>query len=208
MSATFIETPPVNQAPRAGKSVATLPLDRSRGMSGMALVVTTEAFLFISLFFAYFYLANGKERWKTEEPPKLHYALIMLVVLMLSSLVLMWGEKQVKQGRQGAGRVAVAITILIGLGFMVLQTLEYREHWPTLTPTTDSYGSIFYAITSFHALHVIAGLLILGYLLVLPRYGPAHEAPYLPYRAGAMYWHFVDVVWIFVVAILYVAPHF
>ena len=201
MSAISIQPPPVHT------SLATLPLDRSRGISGMALVITTETFLFISLFFAYFFLSNGKERWKIEEPPKLHYAIAMLVVLILSSFVLMWGERQVKRGRQSAGRVALAFTILIGIGFMVLQTLEYKEHWATLTPTTDSYGSIFYAITSFHAAHVIVGLLILVYLLALPRYGPAREAPYLPYRAGAMYWHFVDIVWIFVVAILYVAPH-
>ena len=52
---------------------------------------------------------------------------------------------------------------------MGLQTLEYQEHWRTLTPYSDSYGSIFYTITSFHAAHVIMGLLLLAYAGLLPR---------------------------------------
>ena len=56
-------------------------------------------------------------------------------------------------------RVAISVTTLIGLVFMALQSYEYRDHWKTLTPFSDSYGSIFYTITSFHALHVLVGIL-------------------------------------------------
>ena len=142
-----------------------------------------------------------------RELPKLHFALPMLAVLIISSLVLHWGEKKLKEERYAAARIGLAFTILIGLVFLTLSVFEYREHWQTLTPFTDSYGSIFYAITSFHAAHLIVGLLILIYVLVLPRYAPALESPYRPYHVAAMYWHFVDVVWLFVVGILYVGPH-
>ena len=163
--------------------------------------------MFIGLFASYFMLGSDKNRWRIEELPKLHYALPMLAVLIFSSLVLYWGEKQVKEERYAAGRIALTLTILIGLVFLTLSAFDYREHWQHLTPDTDSYGSIFYTITSFHAAHVIVGLLILIYVLFLPRYAPAAESPYRPYHVAAMYWHFVDVVWIFVVAILYIGPH-
>ncbi len=183
------------------------PLERDRGTFAMRLTILTESFLFISLFSSYFFLGNNKERWHLEELPKLHFALPMLAVLITSSFVLHWGERQVKRERYSAARIGLALTILIGLVFLTLQAFEYREHWQHLTPYTDSYGSIFYTITTFHAAHVIVGLIILGYVLAMPRYAPAPKTPYRPYHVASMYWHFVDVVWLFIVGIMYVGPH-
>jgi heme/copper-type cytochrome/quinol oxidase subunit 3 len=183
------------------------PIDDRRGMYGMYTVIATELALFISLFASYYFLGTNKDRWATHEPPKLHYALIMLVLLLSSSVVLHWGEKQVNAGRQAAARMAIFVTVFMGLVFMGLQTLEYRDHWKSLTPYSDSYGSIFYTITSFHAAHVIVGLLLLTYAGLLPRYGPTLTPPYRPYRVVSLYWHFVDFVWIFIVLLLYVVPN-
>ncbi len=198
----------VAQTAGRGTSIETLPLDERRGIHGMWCVIATEFSLFVCLFASYFYLGNNKNRWAVDEPPKVHYALIMLVVLLVSSAVLHWGEKQVKRQRYGAARIALLLTIIIGLGFIVLQSFEYRDHWKTLTIYSDSYGSIFYTITTFHAAHLIVGLLILAYTWFLPRYGPALESPYRSYETAALYWHFVDVVWVFIVLILYVIPNF
>ena len=74
-----------------------VPLETERGTYGMRCTILTEAFLFIALFASYFMLGSNKERWRIEELPKLHYALPMLAVLILSSLVLHWGEKQVER---------------------------------------------------------------------------------------------------------------
>ena len=198
----------VANIPREETSLpVTLPLDDRRGIYGMWCLIATEASLFVCLFASYFFMGNNKLRFTIDQPPKLHYALIMLVVLIASSIVLHWGERQVKQQRYGAGRMALIATIIIGLGFLAVQSFEYRAHWRTLTPYSDSYGSTFYAITSFHAAHVIVGLLILAYVGFLPRYGPTLESPFRPYHVAAMYWHFVDIVWICVVAILYVIPN-
>lgn len=185
---------------------AILPVEQDRGTYGMLLAILTEAFLFIALFSSYFVLAANKDRWRIEELPKLHYALPMLALLLASSLVLHWGERQQERQRGGA-MIGLALTIVMGLVFLILQAFEYTEHWRTLTPTTDSYGSIFYAITTFHAAHVIVGLLILTYVLFLPRQKAPKESPYRPYHVAALYWHFVDFIWILVVAILYVGPH-
>jgi heme/copper-type cytochrome/quinol oxidase subunit 3 len=95
----------------------------------------------------------------------------------------------------------------MGLVFLGVQAFEYVDHWKNLTPYSDSYGSIFYTITTFHAAHVIVGLLMLVYTLILPRYSPALRSPYRPYHVAAVYWHFVDIVWIFIVGLLYVMPN-
>jgi heme/copper-type cytochrome/quinol oxidase subunit 3 len=190
-----------------GEATRQWPIDDRRGVSAMYTVIATEFSLFVCLFASYYYLGTNNTRWSTNQPPKMHMALIMLAVLLSSSAVLHWGEGQLKRARYGVARIAIALTMLIGVGFMILQSFEYRDHWKTLTPFSNSYGSIFYTITSFHALHVVVGILLLGYITVLPNYGPKVAPPYSPYHTVSLYWHFVDLVWIFIVVLLYVVPN-
>ena len=136
---------------RGQESGITWPLEDRRGIYGMYTVIATEFSLFVCLFASYYFLGSNKERWPLDHPPKLTLALIMLVVLLSSSFVLHWGEQQVKQGHYTAGRLAIFATVLIGLVFLALQGFEYADHWKTLTPYSDTYGSIFYTITTFHA---------------------------------------------------------
>lgn len=197
----------VAQIPRYETPVRTLPLEEKRGLYAMWCVIATEFSLFACLFVSYFYLGDNKDRWSINKPPKMLYALIMLVLLLASSAVLHLGEQDVKARRYARGRLMLAVTILIGLVFLALQGFEYADHWKTLTPYSNSYGSIFYTITTFHAAHLILGLVMLAYVLVLPRYAPARESPFRPYQTAALYWHFVDFVWIFIVLILYIIPN-
>jgi heme/copper-type cytochrome/quinol oxidase subunit 3 len=204
MSALATPPPIAPDAPHTG----VWPLERNRGVYGVTMLILTEGTLFMCLFGSYYYLGADKYRWAIDHPPKLLKAFIMLAILAASSLVVMLGERLVEQKRYRLARGAVLTTILMGLIFIAVQVSEYMDHWKTLTPQTDSYGSIFYTITTFHAAHVIMGLLMLGYLSVLPNYGPTQLPPYRPYRVVALYWHFVDVIWFFVVLLLYVIPHF
>ncbi|HKR27901.1 MAG TPA: cytochrome c oxidase subunit 3 [Acidobacteriaceae bacterium] len=183
------------------------PLDDNRGTWAIWLTILTEGMLFVCLFGSYFYLENNKDRWAIDEPPKMHLAVIMLAVLLTSSFILHWGEKQLKLQRYVLARGALAVTILLGIGFLGLSAAEYLEAWKELTPYSDSFGSLHYTIVSFHAAHVIVGLLILIYTLALPRYSPALRSPYRPYHVASLYWHFVDVVWIFVVFLLFIMPN-
>jgi cytochrome c oxidase subunit III len=96
----------------------------------------------------------------------------------------------------------------MGIGFLALQGFEYSVEWKDVTPYSDTYGSIFYTITTLHAAHVIAGLVMLMYIGVMPRYGDARRTPHKPYKTAALYWHFVDVVWVFIVLFLYIIPNF
>ncbi len=187
--------------------IANLKIDEELGRLGIWLVIVTEGFLFVDLFFTYFYLGNRTHRWEIEVPPPLHYVLPLLAILILSSIVLhFFGEKAVKRGAYKSARVGVAATILLGLCFLGLEAFSFSRSWATITPATDSYGSISYVIQFFHAAHVIAGLLMLSYVMFLPL-GPTQRTPHRPLHIASLYWHFVDVIWIFVVLFLFVVPN-
>ena len=194
--------PPTPHAPPATRII-----DDKRGTWGMALLITTEAFLFVMFFFTYYYLEKGSQRWTYEEPPKLHYSLPMLGILLGASVVLHWGEKRVKKGLYGAGKMALVVGGALGLIFVTLNVLEYLEESVHLTPRTDSYGSIFYTITTLHAAHVTLGLFMLVWLFFVPQWGPGRRSPHRSYHNVVMYWHFVDTVWVFIIALLYLGPN-
>jgi len=204
MRSVYLENPPeIHHAPPPVRR-----LDDKRGTFGMALFIATEATLFIVLFFTYYYVEKGQpQRWSIEEPPKLHYALPMLFVLLASSVVLYSGEQQAKKEHHRSALFALYGTVLLGLVFLGLSYFDYAEHLLHLTPRSDAYGSIFYTITSLHVAHLCLGLLMLLWVSFLPRWEPALRSPHRPYQNAALYWHFVDTVWIFIVALLYVAPN-
>ncbi|MHB8755019.1 MAG: cytochrome c oxidase subunit 3 [Candidatus Acidiferrales bacterium] len=197
-----------SQPPSRYVSLQELPIDQHRGENAMWCLITTETMLFVCMFGSYYYLGTNKDRWATNVPPSLKYPFILLAILLASSVVLEWGKRQVKRRKFTAGRMALWITVAMGLVFLLLQAFEYLAHWKTLTPDSDSYGSIFYVITTLHAAHVIVGLLLLGYVGVMPRYGETRASPHRPYETVTMYWHFVDIIWIWVVLLLYVIPAF
>jgi len=181
-----------------------LPLDEKRGTWAMALTIATEALLFVSLFFAYFYIGRLHRPWPAE-PPKIALAIVLLIILLVSSATLWASEHLLSRGSRRGARGLLIFTIALGLLFIVVQALEYRNHLRELRPTTDAYGSLFYVITSFHALHVIVGLLLLGFVALLPNLDP-DRSPHRPLHNVALYWHFVDVVWLFVVGLIYLLP--
>jgi len=195
-----------SSSPNARTAIVTA-LDTERGRLGMLMFIATEAVLFVLLFFSYYYLSRGDWSWKLEEPPKLRLALPMLAILLTSSFVLYWGEKHVKAGEYKRGLRGMWITVVLGVVFLVMQFFEYADHLKTLTPRMNAYGSLFYTITSFHGAHLILGLLMMGYVLLLPRIGPSLQPPHRPYETASLYWHFVDVVWVFIVGLLYVVPN-
>jgi heme/copper-type cytochrome/quinol oxidase subunit 3 len=174
----------------------------------MAWLIVTEALLFVSLFFSYYLLAAHNPKWPLDAPPKLKLALGMLVILLASSACLEVARHFGKRSRNGPLRIAILCAVLLGVLFLGLQTLEYRDRLKSVLPTSDAYGSIFYVITSIHGLHVLIGLLMLAYVACLPRPSPgADRPPHRPLHAAALYWHFVDAVWIFIVLLLYLVPH-
>lgn len=184
-----------------------LPLNNKRGTLSFAFLIATEATLFAMMFATYWYLGKGKSHWPMDEPPKLMYAIPMLVILELSSGVMYWGEQQIKRMNIWKGKFALVVVQLMGLSFIVLSILEYLDEAKTFSPRLDAYGSIFYTAVTLHGAHLVLGLMMLTYVLLLPGIEPRRELPYRPYHNAALYWHFVDAMWIFIVLIFYGIPH-
>lgn len=190
------------------RTVPVTVIDHRRGSQAMVMFITTEAMLFLMFFFAYYYLAHDAPKWPTELP-KLPKALIMLALLLSSSGVLYVGEQAGTRAEFARAKLWTGVTVVMGLVFLGIQYSEYAEHLKTLRPTDNAYGSIFYTITGFHAAHVVLGVLMLVYVLILPapHVGKSDKPPHDTLHNASLYWHFVDVVWLLIVSLLYVAPH-
>ena len=201
---------PASLAARAQPSLfERLDWDHSRGTWGMLLFILTEAMLFVSLFFSYYLLGRDAPQWPPEDlAPGFKFSSWMTLALVSSSIVLEWGNRLAKRNRNGPARVAVGVTILLGAVFLALQYFEYSERLKHVQPDSGAYGSIFYIITGLHAAHLLLGMLMLAYVLCLQRIEKSFKPPHRPLHNAALYWHFVDVVWIFIITLLYIVPHF
>jgi heme/copper-type cytochrome/quinol oxidase subunit 3 len=195
---------------RAGavQSVHRRPTEKRRGEIGMWLFIGTEAMLFALLFFAYFYLGASKPQWPLEEDPPYTLALVLLAILAISSGVAEWAKRGVAKDQTGRLKIGLGLTLLLGAAFIVVQIFEYRAHLPRLRPDDNAYGSIFYTITSVHFAHVLMGLGLLLFVFARALAGHFSAQRHVAVKNATVYWHFVDLVWIFVVAVIYLSPHF
>lgn len=177
---------------------------RASGWWGMWCLIATEAALFAYLLFSYFYLgASAQSQW-VPEMPKLRLSLPNTVLLLASSAVLWWGEKGIRQGRRGRLSLALVVTVLMGALFVAVQLMEWKDK--KLHPWDSAYASSYFITTGFHLAHVVGGLLILLTLLLWTQLGKFGRERHAAVSIGALYWHFVDVVWLAVFASFYLSP--
>ena len=181
---------------------------RPRGWWGMVLLILTEATIFAGLLSAYFFIRSQTKGWPPLgiKAPDLTKIVPFTFVLLGSSLPLLWMESGLKRGRIGRVRPALALSWLMGAAFLANQLVEYRSLDFTLTDHV--YGSLFYVITGLHGLHVLIGLLMSLVVQTKAWLGRVTAERHLSVEVFALYWHFVDVVWIFVFSSLYLSPHF
>lgn len=176
------------------------------GWWGMLTVIMTEGALFAYLLFSYYYFAVQYGRdFLPDELPKFRLSLPNTIILIVSSFVVWWGERGAKRGANGQLVLGLLGGFVLGTIFVVIQGFEWRDKAFTLA--SSSYGSLYFTITGFHMAHVLVGLVMLGILLVwsLLRYFDAERNA--PVSIGAIYWHFVDVVWLTVFFTLYITPY-
>jgi cytochrome c oxidase subunit 3 len=175
---------------------------------GMMVFLASWAMMFCALFFAYGFVRLHAEAWPPEGVPRLPRLLPALntVVLIGSSYVFAKGLDLLKRGRRKDFAIAVAGTFVLGALFLGLQI----EMWHSLSyagltvKSGGTYGSVFYALTMFHGLHVAVGLLLLIWVLFRTWQGKYSEHNHINARLCTMYWHFVDVVWVLMFLTLYV----
>lgn len=177
---------------------------------GMALVCATEAALFAFLITSYFYLGVRSTAWPPQgiEKPKLFLPSMMTAVLLTSSFAVWWGEKGIAKGRHLRLRIGLSLGVFLGIAFLAIQFREYHEKLRHIVPQTHAYASLFFTITSFHGAHVAFGVLLLAFTLGRDYLGHFDETEHGGVKVASLYWHFVDVVWLFIVASLYVSPRF
>ncbi len=175
------------------------------GWWGMWCLIATEGSLFAYLLFSYFYLqAQAPSIW-VPELPKLRVALPNTFILIASSFVLYWGERGIRQGKQRRLVLGVLITIAMGIVFVGLQGVEW--HAKKFHPADNAYASSYFTTTGFHMAHVVVGLLVLVALLIWSAMGKFSAERHAAISIGALYWHFVDVVWLSVFTTYYLLPY-
>jgi cytochrome c oxidase subunit III len=176
------------------------------GSWGVGTLIATEAALFAYLLFAYYYLgATAQPEWVLEPHPPLKLALPNTIILLISSGATWLGERGVLQRRRGEALAGFGAATLLGIVFIVIQFYEW--HAKPFTMGASSYASLYFVTTGFHIAHVIIGVLVLIALFVwtaLDYFSPRRR---LTVTAGAFYWHFVDVVWLFIFTTYYITPY-
>ncbi|HEX4240839.1 MAG TPA: heme-copper oxidase subunit III [Steroidobacteraceae bacterium] len=176
------------------------------GWWGAFTLIASEAALFSYLLFSYYYTGvNTTSDWLLEKAPTFKLALPNTILLLLSSLVAWWGERGVLERRRPQALAGFGIAFLMGTAFVIVQCLEW--HSKPYGLGTSSYASLYFVTTGFHIAHVIVGLGVLLSIFVwtaLDFFSPRRR---LVVSAGVIYWHFVDVVWLFVFTTYYITPY-
>jgi cytochrome c oxidase subunit III len=179
---------------------------RGVGWWGVGTLVASEAALFAYLLFSYFYYGvTAGPNWALEVHPDLHVALPNTVLLLASSGLAWWGERGVLLQRRPQALWGFGIACLMGSIFALVQLHEW--HTKTFSIGTSSFGSLYFLTTGLHEAHVLVGVLILAAIFVwtaLDYFSPRRR---LSVSAGVLYWHFVDVVWLFVFTTYYLTPY-
>ena len=178
---------------------------RSAGWWAMVCGIITEAALFAYLLFSYFYFAIQPHAgaWPPE-PMGFALSLPNTIILLISSVAVWWSERGVDENNRWQQVIGLLIAIVLGAIFVAIQVVEWKSR--SFSLSSHPYGSLYFTVTGFHMAHVIVGLMILLALLLweaLGYFGPRRDAP--P-SLGAIYWHFVDAVWLAVFFTFYVTP--
>ncbi|MBI1361108.1 MAG: heme-copper oxidase subunit III [Alphaproteobacteria bacterium] len=178
---------------------------RASAWYGMIFLVATEAALFIYLLFSYFFLASqAPNHWPPSGVPDPLVAGIDTLILLASSGTAWWAQRGIQLGSSIRLAAGLCVTILLGLVFAGVQGWEWAHK--TFTPATNAYGSLYFTTTGLHIAHVAIGLIILAFLAVWAAMGRFTARRHLHVVVGVLYWHFVDVVWIFVFSTFYLSP--
>lgn len=173
---------------------------------GMIIFLGSWAMMFCALFFAYGFARARAVDWPPAGMPKLPILLpgFNTLVLLGSSATFIRGLKELRRGDKRAFTFMVGATMALGLLFLALQVTVWRQLADAgLHVTSGIYGSVVYALTTLHAAHVAVGLIVLLVVLIRALRGRYTEHNHINVRLCAMFWHFVDVVWVLMFVSLY-----
>nr|AJD22699.1 cytochrome c oxidase subunit III [Colletes gigas]QLI42500.1 cytochrome c oxidase subunit III [Colletes gigas] len=175
----------------------------------MILFIISELFFFISLFWTYFHSCISPNieignMW----PPKnimmfnpYDIPLLNSVILISSGFVITWSHNLLLNNKLFYSKISLLITIILGIYFSMMQYLEYNE--AKFCINDSIYGSIFYLLTGFHGMHVIIGIMFLLTCLFRMLMNHFSKIHHFHFESASWYWHFVDIIWLFVYMFIY-----
>jgi cytochrome c oxidase subunit 3 len=200
---------------------------------GMMLFIASEVMFFVAFFWMFFDMALFNEArtlipevgnwtdtaaaWSTWPPKGVEVLdpwqlpLLNTIILLLSGTTVTWAHHALQVGDRKGAKTGLLITVLLGALFTGVQAYEYQhiihEHLFFNEEAANSglYGSIFFMATGFHGFHVLVGSIFLLVCLLRLYAGQMSPEKHFGFEAAAWYWHFVDVVWLFLFAFVYVA---
>ncbi len=178
----------------------------SRLKTAMALFIGSEAVIFGSFFAALLYARYHAAAWPPAGMPHFDPLIpgINTAILLTSSVTLHLGHGALERGRRGAVLASILTTIFLGAIFLCGQAYEYGVlNAEAFSLKSGIFGTTFFMLTGFHGLHVLMGLIFLNVVHEATLKGRITAEQHFPFRAASWYWHFVDVVWLFVFTIAY-----
>jgi cytochrome c oxidase subunit III len=195
--------------------MATIPLEHSnrevpwrlptRGMVAMTCLITAESSIFTIFVVAYLYYLGRDVQGPT--PRQVLEVPIFYTVCLLSSSFFIWlAEHAIEHSKMTAFCLWWSITILLGLTFLFGTGMEWyklivHDH---LTIRTNLFGTTYYSLVGLHASHVVVGLLLMCFTLIFAVSGGVGPQHAYRIKTLALYWHFVDAVWVVVFTVVYV----
>jgi cytochrome c oxidase subunit III len=177
---------------------------RGNLLLGVKLAILSEAMLFGALFAVYFVVRGESPEWPPQgaDRPELILPGLNTLLLISSSVTMQWSVRAARGGDRSTILRWLGLTLLLGGTFVVVQAYEFATSGFGLS--SGIFGSTFYILTGFHGAHVIAGLGLIAIVANRARLGLISAEHHTAVEATSYYWHFVDVVWIFLFSSLYV----
>lgn len=176
---------------------------------GMALFIASEVMFFVAFFWAFFSSSIfPKEAIGYVWPPRgieivnpFHLPFLMTMILLLSGCTVTWAHHEILAGNIKEAAKGIGLSFLLGFVFLCFQVFEYAH--AKFGFTQGIYPSTFYMATGFHGFHVFIGSVFLLICWVRARKGHFTPERHFGFEAAAWYWHFVDVVWLFLFVAIY-----
>nr|ARO34924.1 cytochrome c oxidase subunit III [Janus compressus] len=176
---------------------------------GMILFIISEVFFFLSFFWAYFHASLSPSiEIGSMWPPKgiiafnpYHIPLLNTIILISSGASITWSHHSLINKKFNQTMISLMMTITLGVYFSILQKYEYDESYFTITDSI--YGSTFFMATGFHGIHVLIGTSFLMICLIRLIKNHFSNNHHFNFEAASWYWHFVDIVWIFLYISIY-----
>ena len=176
----------------------------SRGRVGMLCLIIGESAIFTIFVVAYVFYIGRSAYGPTPKILEIPY--FNTVCLLSSSVTIILAEHAIKHGRMRAFALWWATTILLGLEFIIGTGIEWRKliFEDGLSISTNLFGTTFYSLVGLHATHVIVGLAGLSIIMAFTLAGRVEQRHAERIQVFALYWHFVDAVWVVVFTVVYV----